>query len=47
MESLPVFVEPAIYLYLLGVAALGCALYGRLWLTARRSRDLEDGPASN
>ncbi|WP_195892524.1 hypothetical protein [Halopiger goleimassiliensis] len=46
MQSLPALVEPAIYVYLLGVAALGCALYGRLWLTHRRTGENGGAPGS-
>ncbi|ELY46587.1 hypothetical protein [Natronorubrum sulfidifaciens] len=35
LESVPVSVEAAIYLYFVAVAAIGCYLHGRLWLGHR------------
>ncbi|ELY46867.1 hypothetical protein [Natronorubrum tibetense] len=40
LESVPPLVETAIYGYFLLVAAIGCYLHGRLWISARsRNRD--------
>lgn len=38
LESVPHYVEAAIYGYFLLVAAVGCYLHGRLWI-GRRARD--------
>lgn len=35
LESVPAYVETAIYLYFLVVAGIGCFVHGRLWLGAR------------
>lgn len=45
LESVPQFVETAIYGYFVLVAALGVYLHGRLWF-GRRNRDerAESGP---
>ena len=39
LESVPAYVEAAIYLYFVAVAAIGCLLHGRLWISHRRNRD--------
>ncbi|WP_169330929.1 hypothetical protein [Natronococcus occultus] len=43
VDPLPASVELAIYLYFLGVAAVGLAVHGRLWLASRVRRRLYDG----
>lgn len=35
LESVPAPVEAAIYFYFVVVAAIGCYLHGRLWLSHR------------
>lgn len=35
LESVPAFVETAIYLYFAAVATMGLYLHGRLWRTSR------------
>ncbi|ELY50642.1 MULTISPECIES: hypothetical protein [Natronorubrum] len=49
LESVPAPIEAAIYLYFVVVAAIGCYLHGRLWLTHRsQHRSSEsDQPATH
>ena len=42
LESVPPLVETAIYGYFLLVAAIGCYLHGRLWISARNRDELAD-----
>ncbi|WP_049889276.1 hypothetical protein [Natronolimnohabitans innermongolicus] len=47
LESVPPYVETAIYGYFVLVAAIGCYLHGRYWLAARRTRGRDrDQPAA-
>ncbi|MDQ2052351.1 hypothetical protein RBH26_17935 [Natronolimnohabitans sp. A-GB9] len=39
LETVPYYVEAAIYAYFLLVAAIGCLLYGRVWVAQRRTRE--------
>ena len=44
LESVPPYVETAIYCYFAVVAAIGCYLHGRLWFGSRNRRRSDDGP---